>query len=244
MDQPIQRHPVPDHVPHPRPGSFVVERMLVNPEEVRAFDLLIHKPPARLPLADSRTPPGRNPANTETVIDQRPGPHLDRAFGGHSQPHCGRGDDFQIPGVGKERKHLADRARNRAFGLKDSFWHALQVVPATSTGPAIRIQRRVSTGSESPPWPDVAVRIWPVLSCGQAQPRPLRRKREIDRHGDCKSDNRARAVPCLSSIPPLCVDAAAKTNDLGRGGHLARLRSSDRNVRFRWRTSRRGCRQG
>src|SRR5688572_10629988 len=78
VNEHVERDSIADAIAHQRPAVLRFECMFVNPPPIRSANLLIHKPPRRCPLANDRSPTDRETADSQPVIDDSSGAHLDR----------------------------------------------------------------------------------------------------------------------------------------------------------------------
>jgi curved DNA-binding protein CbpA len=125
MSQPIEWHGITHMVVGERAAVALFERVLVDPQPIRAANLLINEAKRRLPEIDARAPAQWNAAHAEAIINQRAGPHLNRRRRDNFEMEPRRGDHVEIRSVGEKRKYVFRRQPQPQFGLKFMDSHRL-----------------------------------------------------------------------------------------------------------------------
>lgn len=105
-------------VSHQSPTVFFFERVVVIPQLIRPFELLVDEPKGRLPLGNFRSPADWDAVKLKLVVDQSALLNVDRSVREHSEVQPRRSDFFQLKRVSKERKNVIERSRHPEFRMK------------------------------------------------------------------------------------------------------------------------------
>ena len=122
------------------------EQVLVVPEAVGALALLVDEAVGRVPGGDFAPPGERQAVDAEAVVDQRAPDHLDRPGGDDREGEPGRGELFEVAGVGEEGEDLVDRPGDVGRALEAAELHG---APPSGVAPPGVAPKTTSTSRSS-----------------------------------------------------------------------------------------------
>src|SRR5207302_5052023 len=139
--QGAEREPVHKPVLDPRAAALLEEEMAMFPARVRTAELHVEEPKRGIPLADEHAEPEREAEPADPVVEDRAGPHADRARREELRGAPDGGQPHQVRGVGEEREDLGSPAREPLARLEAVISRASSPPPGCGRGPAARPSR-------------------------------------------------------------------------------------------------------
>jgi len=101
-------------------GFDLFKGVFVAPEAVGAADLLVDEAERGVPRGDAGAPTDGQGVEAEAVVDQGALAHLDRQRGKDVEVEEGRGEAFEVGGVGEEGEDGVNRAGENERGREDA----------------------------------------------------------------------------------------------------------------------------
>lgn len=118
VTDPMERGTKLNVIDDPRAFRARLESVCMVPPLVWSSNLDIGESMRGVPLGNLGAPAERDSVDTNSIIDQRAAPHLDRWRGQNAEAYPGRCDRVQVAGVGEERKGRLERTWHDGFKVK------------------------------------------------------------------------------------------------------------------------------
>ncbi|MFM1943605.1 MAG: hypothetical protein RI897_2587 [Verrucomicrobiota bacterium] len=123
VDQAATEHGIGDLIPHAGLVSLGCKDMPMDPQPVGAAFLFVGEVVRWVPAGDFRLPAEGDAVNPEAIIDEGSGLHGDGGGGEDGKVQPGRGDGFEVFGVGEEAEGFLEREWQESILFEDESSH-------------------------------------------------------------------------------------------------------------------------